>query len=106
MKVKLYRTESLDLAKEWSVDEAGIGLMVILDVYLKGMKVGSLVDEPSGLAFSHDAEYADLPRSELPCWRCNARSQTLVSGIANREYFTKAHLRRNICPRIWYNTPL
>jgi len=38
--------------------------MAILDVYLKGMKVGCLVDAPSGLAFAYDAEYADSPRSE------------------------------------------
>jgi len=38
--------------------------MATLDVYLKGKKVGRLVDAPVGLTFAYDAEYADSTRSE------------------------------------------
>jgi len=61
--------------------------MSTLDVYLRGKKVGSLVDAPVGLTFAYDAEYAVAPCSE-PLSHVLPIREGEISGNAVESYFS------------------
>jgi len=61
--------------------------MASLDVYLKGKKVGSLVDSPLGMTFAYDADYVTEPRPEPLSHVLPVRAGN-YSGSAVESYFS------------------